>query len=197
MEQLPTSRTGDAMKFELGTTSSRSTRLAPGFFKRSLLAILMLGMSAMPGLAAKASAPVPSGRWLWDTGDAAIEFHPCGDALCARVIWLRNENTPRPQAMLDVQNPDPTLRSRRVCGIDYITGVRQTRAGKWENGRIYDFQGGASYDLDVTVVTTDRIDMRGYKAIRMLGTTLHLVPAPADLRPCSSGPAPLGQVGTP
>jgi uncharacterized protein (DUF2147 family) len=144
----------------------------------SALAVLSLA-GALSSPAAKAATMTPTGVWLWDTGDAAVEFHACGEALCGRIVWLKRAG------QLDDKNPDPALHGRPVCGIDYIMGLRRTKNGDWENGRVYDFNGGASYDLDIDLVQPDRVDMRGYEGIRLLGQTLHLVPAPADLTRCA------------
>ncbi len=135
---------------------------------------------------ATAATPVPPGIWLWDDGRAAVQFHPCGDALCGRIVWLRQEAAANASPLLDTKNPDPALRGRRVCGLDYITDVKKTSGGDWKNGRVYDFNGGASYSLDIDSVDTHKVRMRGYKGVRLLGATLTLVPARADLSLCDA-----------
>ena len=134
--------------------------------------------------AAPAGSPVPAGSWIWDDGRAGVEFHPCGETLCGRIVWLKQEATQGSPPLLDVKNPDPALRSRRVCGLDYITAVKRTADGHWKNGRVYDFNGGASYDLDIDAVEAGKVRMRGYKGIRMLGATLVLVRPKSELQPC-------------
>ncbi len=123
-----------------------------------------------PGLAF-ATTPVPAGVWLWDDGRAAVEFHPCGKALCGRIVWVTQEAARNAGPLLDLKNPNPALRGRRICGLDYITGV-------------YDFNGGATYDLDIDSVDADQVKMRGYKGIRMMGATLTLVRAKSELPAC-------------
>lgn len=124
---------------------------------------------------ATAATPTPEGLWLWDTGDAAVEFHPCGAALCGRIVWVKEESAAGVAPLLDSRNPDKALRSRRVCGIDYITGLTRTAGGDWKKGRVYDYHGGASYDLDIDSVTAGGVTMRGYKGMRLFGATLKLV----------------------
>ncbi len=144
----------------------------------------LLALSPLLSQTASAATPIPVGRWIWDTGEAAIEFHPCGTALCGRVVWLRDETEHGSEHVVDLKNPDSSLRSRRICGVDYITGLRLNQDGAWVTGRIYDFLHGRTYDLDLTNVKPDRIEMRGYQGIHLLGTTLHLLPAPPDLPNC-------------
>ena len=83
-------------------------------------------------------------------------------AICGRIVWLRHETPSRAEHAIDVRNPDSSLRSR------------------W----IYDFLHGRTYDVDLTNLKPDRIEMRGYQGINLLGTTLHLFPAPAELPNC-------------
>lgn len=131
--------------------------------------------AAAPAVAAPA---MPQGTWIWDDGRAAVEFHPCGPALCGRIVWLKSEG------QLDAKNPDAALRGRRVCGIDYITGVKSNAAGKWKGGRVYDFNSGATYDLDIDAIEPTRVVMRGYKGLRLLGATLTLVRPTTSLPRC-------------
>ncbi len=135
---------------------------------------------------AGAATPIPTGVWMWDDGRAAVEFHACGGALCGRVVWVIQEAEANAAPLLDDKNPDAALRTRRICGLDYITELKHTKQGDWENGRIYDFNDGASYDLDIDSVDSDHVKMRGYKGMRMLGATLTLVRPKADLPPCKA-----------
>lgn len=165
--------------------------------KRPLAVTAVSALGLIAGVhSALAATPAPGGVWMWDDGRAAVEFHPCGGALCGRIVWLKQEADPRARPVLDVKNPDAALRRRRVCGLDYISGVRQTPHGDWKAGRIYDFNGGASYDLDIDAVGPERITMRGYKGLRMLGATLTLVRAPAGLPLCALAGS-LNSMGTP
>lgn len=144
-------------------------------------------LAALLSLAVPATAatPTPDGLWLWDTGDAAVEFHPCGPALCGRIVWVKEESAPGAAPLLDARNPDKAQRGRRVCGIDYITGLTRTAKGDWKKGRVYDYHGGASYDLDVDAVSATEVRMRGYKGVRLFGATLKLVrPAPGAAYAC-------------
>jgi uncharacterized protein (DUF2147 family) len=137
-------------------------------------------------VAASASTPIPSGVWLWDDGRAAVEFHACGEALCARIVWVIQEAVQNAPPLLDTKNPDPALRNRRICGLDYITAVKRTKEGDWKNGRVYDFNDGSSYDLDIDTVEPAQVKMRGYKGFRMLGANLTLVVPKTTLPACKA-----------
>jgi uncharacterized protein (DUF2147 family) len=145
---------------------------------------LLVGLSGAG--AASAASGIPAGVWIWDDGRAAVQFHPCGEALCGRIVWLKAEAAPQGRPMLDLKNPNPALRGRRVCGIDYITEVKPTKAGGWKAGHVYDFNGGANYDLDIDSVDGGQVRMRGYKGLRALGANLTLVRPTTDLRLCAA-----------
>ncbi len=155
--------------------------------RRMATASVLLGLVGLAGAGAASAAPgIPAGVWMWDDGRAAVQFHACGEALCGRIVWLKAEAAPQARPLLDLKNPNPALRGRRVCGIDYITEVKSTKGGGWKAGHVYDFDGGANYDLDIDSVDGGQIRMRGYKGLRALGANLTLVRPPADLRLCAA-----------
>lgn len=144
------------------------------------LCLLASAFAASAVDAAPATPVVPQGVWIWDDGRAGVEFHSCGAALCGRIVWLKAEG------QLDAKNPDVARRRRPVCGIDYVTGLKADAKGRWKGGRIYDFNSGASYDLDIDAIEPTRVIMRGYKGIRLLGATLTLVRPKTELPRCTA-----------
>ncbi len=70
----------------------------------------------------------------------------------------------------DVNNPDPSLRTRDLKDYVLISGLT-FQDGKWTGGKIYNFKDGNSYD--VTIEIEGRVmSMRVYKGIPLLGKTL-------------------------
>lgn len=153
---------------------------------RSTAILLATGVAIAAPVLALAGTPAPQGAWLWDDGSVGVEFHGCGTSLCARVIWLKHESEAGAGRALDVKNPDPALRSRPLCGVDYITGVKRTPGGDWKGGKVYDFNSGATYDLDIDSVEPQRVRMRGYKGNRLLGANLTLVAPAAQIARCAA-----------
>jgi uncharacterized protein (DUF2147 family) len=70
----------------------------------------------------------------------------------------------------DIHNPDPALRSRYLKDYTIITGLTY-KEGKWVNGKIYDFENGNSYDVDLDI-KNGTMYMRVYKGIPAFGKTL-------------------------
>ena len=83
------------------------------------------------------------GTWLTQQGDAHIRVAKCGNALCGTVAWLRDAVTATGQPPMDIRNPNPSLRTRKVLGIR-IFEMTQDASGSWTGG-IYNADDGQTY----------------------------------------------------
>lgn len=90
-----------------------------------------------------ASAEELIGTWLTQQGDAHIRVAKCGNALCGTVAWLRDAVTSTGQPPMDIRNPNPSLRNRKVLGIR-IFEMTQDASGSWTGG-IYNADDGQTY----------------------------------------------------
>ena len=70
--------------------------------------------------------------------------------------------------LLDIENPDPSLQSRRLLGLEISENLR--KQGKLWRGRIYDPRSGSWYKSHISVVD-DELNIRGYIGMPMLGQT--------------------------
>lgn len=111
------------------------------------------------------------GRWVVENGRAVIEIHPCGQAACGRIAWLAQPFDERGAPKTDLKNPDPGLRNRRLCGLPLISGLQPKDAGGWEGGRIYNSKDGSVWDVEIAAEGADRLEVRGYYGISLLGKT--------------------------
>jgi uncharacterized protein (DUF2147 family)/peptidoglycan/LPS O-acetylase OafA/YrhL len=161
------------------------------------LLVLAAGRSAMPGPAdaaqplrdasrdlARASA---TGRWLAEGGAATVEIAPCGGELCGRVVWLRSPLDEGGCQLRDEHNPDPTLRGRPVLGLEVLRGLAPADAeGEWEGGAIYDPGSGNTYRLKAALDGADRLRLRGYLGIPLIGRTTTWIRLGAAERVCAA-----------
>ena len=135
----------------------------------SLFALLFLPL--LPG-AARASDP--TGLWWAEGGFAQVEIRSCGDdALCGEVVWLRHPFDEHGCDLLDKENPDPELRSRPVVGMKILRDLQPSSEdpGEWKGGEIYDPGRGRTYGAVLAMDGRDRLRVRGYLGIRLLGRT--------------------------
>lgn len=135
----------------------------------SAVAMLFAAVALMLPSLGRAATPV--GLWYAEGGAAQVAIEPCGAELCGRVVWLRSPLDDEGCDLRDRQNPDPTLRSRRVIGLDVLHGLQPQGVGAWGSGSIYDPASGNTYSCSVTLNGNDRLRLRGYIAIPLLGRT--------------------------
>ena len=150
------------------------------------LALLAL-LAAGPALAG--TDPV-FGRWLVEDGRAVIEIEPCGAEACGRLVWMQNPGEPDGSPKRDAMNPDPSQRSRPLCGMRLVTGLRPEGDGTWKDGRIYSARDGRTYGFEIAPDGPDRLAARGYLGLSILGSSQTWVRAGARHGSCTTLGAP-------
>jgi uncharacterized protein (DUF2147 family) len=125
-------------------------------FCRTAAAILALVVVIA---AAPARAEELIGTWLTQQGDAHIRVARCGKAICGNVAWLRDPDPQTGQPPLDVKNPNPSLRNRKVLGIR-IFAMEQDNTGSWVGG-IYNSDDGQTYKGRLVPRGESEIEVQG------------------------------------
>lgn len=135
---------------------------------RSLLIILFL--FGLNGAFAQ-NKDVLIGKWLTATGDAQILIYPTGSKFSGRIVWLKkpNDSTGKPET--DDKNPDQNLAKRSILGLEMLKGFSYSENGVWEGGTIYDPKTGRTYSCRISIADRDKINVRGFVGISMLGRT--------------------------
>ena len=128
-----------------------------------MLARLILGMvttiaafmlSAPPSYASDAIA----GRWITEERDAVVEIRSCGNATCGTIARFLVA-PPEGADQRDINNPEPSLRNRRLLGLPILTRFRQDD-DVWR-GRIYDPKSGRSYRSVIRRTGTNTLEVQG------------------------------------
>ena len=145
---------------------------------------VLIGILALPASGAAAPAEDIAGLWLTQEGEGAIEIRPCGEQRCGRIVWMKDPKGPDGQPPLDRSNPDPGLRSRTICGLQIISGLRPQADGTWGGGKVYDPDTGRTYDMEIRRDTADSVKATGYMGFRLLGQTMEWRRAPKNLGRC-------------
>jgi uncharacterized protein (DUF2147 family) len=120
--------------------------------RRHLLAFAFVFAVMCPAAAAAAEA---TGEWLIEDGDARVRIANCGAELCGNVAWIK-EGSPT----VDVNNPDPTKRSRPLLGSAVLLGLKPSGASEW-TGSLYDAENGRTYIGKLTIVDERHIKVAG------------------------------------
>lgn len=125
------------------------------------------------------AAADPTGIWLNDTGRGAVEITECGDALCGKVVWVKNT--------ADADG----------CGKQIIGNVKSMGGGRWDGGWIYSPERGRKYNVELTPLSNGNLRVTGYAGMRFLSKTMIWTKAPGDLQLCGGAEANAAPVTAP
>jgi uncharacterized protein (DUF2147 family) len=68
-------------------------------------------------------------------------------------------------------NPEPSRRGRNILGLVILRDLRSDQDGNWSGGRIYDPESGKTYRCEASLDGPDRVRIRGFVGIALLGRT--------------------------
>ncbi len=114
---------------------------------RSTLLGFGLALSVGAGVSA---ADLAGTTWATEGGAAHVTFAEETDGLVGRVAWLRREAETGEPA-LDTANPDETLQSRPLLGVEMVWGFDEAEGDVWDGGRIYAPDTGNTYNAKMTL----------------------------------------------
>jgi uncharacterized protein (DUF2147 family) len=134
--------------------------------------------------------PREAGIWYDDTGKGAVKIEICTPTtLCGKIYWLKEPLTPKGQPKIDRYNPEPTMRTRPICGLPVLGDLEQLSGGGFDNGWVYDPKEGKSYSVALDLIGPDKLKVTGYKGMKFLGKSFIWTRAPNDLPSCASNAA--------
>lgn len=132
---------------------------------------IIISMVAMLAPLAAAFAQDVVGKWKLDDGSAIVEVYKQGDAFNGKIVWLQDPTEPDGSPAVDTNNPDAKLRSRKLIGLNMLSGLKKSGA-EYTGGSIYDPGNGKTYNCSMTV-QGDVLKVRGSLDKRgLLGRTM-------------------------
>lgn len=120
---------------------------AHGYAGAVAATIAALVLLAAPAPAAAQGASL-TGRWASQGFGSIVDFQPCqtdAATMCGRIRWLWEANDANGRPRVDGRNPDRSLRTRSLVGIEIIRGFRETAPGVWTGGSLYNPDDGRTY----------------------------------------------------
>jgi uncharacterized protein (DUF2147 family) len=136
-------------------------------FIPSLFAIILWVVSISPVHATGHGSPLGQ----WKNEDATFEIFESDGRLAAKIVALKEPKTPQGEEKKDIHNPDPEKRGRPIVGLVFMSGFTKKSDIRWENGTIYDPKSGNSYSCLLELEGADRIKVRGFIGISLIGRT--------------------------
>ena len=120
---------------------------------------IIISMVAMLAPLAAAFAQDVVGKWKLDDGSAIVEVYKQGDAFNGKIVWLQDPTEPDGSPAVDNKNPDAKLRSRKLIGLNMLSGLKKSGA-EYTGGSIYDPGNGKTYNCSMKV-EGDVLKVRG------------------------------------
>ena len=111
----------------------------------------------MPFAAAFAQDVV--GKWKLEDGTAIVEVYKQGDAFNGKIVWLEKPDGPDGKPAADRNNPDKSLQSRQLMGLNMLSGLKKD-GNEYTGGKIYDPGNGKTYNCSMKV-EGDILKVRG------------------------------------
>ena len=127
-------------------------------------------------LPAAAQNPTPVGVWLHPDKRIEIEIAPCGDRLCAKIVWFKRPNGDNGLPLADVKNRNPALRLRPLLGLNVLQGLRAAGENNWEDGEVYNPDDGVNYRARMSIDNAGDLRIRAFILLPLLGHTLIWTP---------------------
>lgn len=130
------------------------------------LALLITIFSASYAMAQEATDP--TGLWLTENKRSVIEIQKCPQGLCGNIHWIIEGGM-----QTDAKNPNEAKRNTPMCGLPILWGFKQNpkNVKVWESGKIYKADEGDVYNATVSVIDANKLYLRGYVGIPLLGKT--------------------------
>jgi uncharacterized protein (DUF2147 family) len=101
--------------------------------------------------------PEPTGEWRMENGKVTVEVSYCGKpVVCAKIVGLRKPLDKQGMPKVDKENPNPSLRTRPLIGLEIMSGMNPSGANKWV-GKIYNADDGNTYKATAVLDEANKV----------------------------------------
>ncbi len=118
------------------------------------------------------------GVWNNEEKDGKIEIFKCDGKYCGKIVYAKEPNYPAGSKegtpgtpRLDHNNPDAAKKSRPIIGLQIVNDFIFAGENVWKGGTVYDPKNGKTYRGKITLVSPDKLDLRGFVGIPLFGRT--------------------------
>lgn len=114
------------------------------------------------------------GIWFNEEKDAKIRIYEENGQYYGKIVWLEEPIDPETgKPKVDDENPREELQNRPVMGLLLMKDFVYDEDGIWDDGEIYDPKSGNTYSCYMKLETMDRLKVRGYIGISLIGRTTY------------------------
>jgi len=119
------------------------------------------------------------GTWHTTDDKSQVLIFKQNDHYFGKIVSLKEPNWPADsklgtpgQPKNDRNNPDSTLRAKPIIGLQIMRDFTYAGKNVWTEGRVYDPENGKTYHGKITLAATNRLELRGFIGISLLGRTV-------------------------
>ena len=118
---------------------------------------------------------------IWNTTDSKsqVQIFREKEKYFGKIISLKEPNVPADgksglagKPKTDYHNPKPELRQRPIIGLQIMSDFVPAGRNRWTSGIVYDPESGKTYKCKLSLVGTNRLEVRGYVGVSLLGRTV-------------------------
>jgi uncharacterized protein (DUF2147 family) len=115
------------------------------------------------------------GKWISIKGDLIVQVYKEKNLFKAKVVWF-DDNGNKKLSMntrTDFLNPDPVLQKRKIIGLEILSDLKYNRqTNRWEDGIIYDPQGGKKWKSFAFIDEDGELKVKGYWKFEFISRTI-------------------------
>lgn len=117
---------------------------------------ILLSISLMCIILTSKAADSIEGFWLTEDGNSIVEvYRTDADVLQGRLVWIDESKNKKDAPIVDKNNPDKSLRSRPLVGIDMLNDLVPEN-DKWR-GKLYAPKRGKTLDAEIGLVDDNQM----------------------------------------
>jgi uncharacterized protein (DUF2147 family) len=134
------------------------------------VAALAIVLESAPVLAGGEEDSI-SGVWLTEKSESKIRMYKCGENFCGTLVWINPQKDPE---ALDVSNPDPAKRSRKLLGLTLFWNLKfNPKDNVYDGGSVYDPRRGKVFRCKAWIENGGKIlKLRGFFGVSLFGETV-------------------------
>jgi len=147
------------------------------YLRFSLLITLVIFIASASNLLAGYTPEDILGDWVYTDGpkQAKINIYKKGNKYYGKLVWLKEPNDESGKPKVDKFNPDVSLRSRPLLGLEILRDFEFDGDDTWSGGKIYKTDEGSEYKCKMWFKDERTLFVKGYIGISLLGKTKEFV----------------------
>ena len=106
------------------------------------------------------------GNWYTAKGESKIQIYKKDNKYFGKIVWLKIPNDEKGKPKVDKENPDESLRTRPILGLEILKDFVYDGNYTWVDGDIYDPKSGNNYSCKMNLSKDYKtLEVRGYIGI--------------------------------